>query len=132
MNEDQIRRGSTQSAFDSEHSGMYVGQFALIGIIVGFAHDSGLMPELIPFIQKDWSPVAVGIATFILSIILTLIPIVSIVFLTFITLFWGYVAFEICTEFDLGSGTQWSVAILVTLCAAGLNMSGFQWSKDLN
>ena len=95
MNEDQIRRGSTQSAFDSEHSGMYVGQFALIGIIVGFAHDSGL----IPFIQNDWSPVAVGIATFILSIILTFIPIVSIVFLTFITLFWGYVAFEICAEF---------------------------------
>ena len=128
MNEDQIRRGSTQSAVDSENSGMYVGQFALIGIIVGSAHDSGL----IPFIQKDWSPVAVRIATFILSIILTFIPIVSIVFLTFITLFWGYVAFEICAEFDLGSGTQWSVAILVTLCAAGLNMSGFQWSKDLN
>ncbi len=131
MNEDQIRRGNTQSAFDSEFSNMYVGQFALIGIIVGFAQNDGGLTELIPFIKKDWSPVAVGIATFILSCILTFIPIVSKVFLTFMTLFWGYVAFEICAEFDLGSGTQWSVTILVTLCALGINLSGFRWSEDL-
>jgi hypothetical protein len=44
MNEDKIRSGSTQSAFDSEYSGLYVGQFVLIGIIVGVAQDVGLIP----------------------------------------------------------------------------------------
>ena len=129
MSEDQIRRGNTQASFNEEMSGAYLGQFAVIALVAGFLQADGN----IPLIPRDWSYVMVGIIILVLCIVLSMIPIVSNIFLTLLTLMWGFIAFKMCIdEFDAGSGTSWTVAILVTLVAAGLNMSGMQWSKDID
>jgi|SaaInlStandDraft_7_1057024.scaffolds.fasta_scaffold192597_1 hypothetical protein len=129
MSEDEIRRANTQSTFDSEYSGAYIAQFVIIGLIAWYYQDGGY----ITFIPNDWSSVMVGIITVILCMVLSVIPIVSNIFLTLLTFSWGYIAFLTCSEtFDTSSGTSWAIATLVTLSAGGLNMSGMQWSKDIN
>jgi hypothetical protein len=127
MNEDQIRRGNTQASFNEEMSGPYLAQFAFLGLVAGIMQSMGN----IPFIPKDWSSWMIGIITLISSIILSMIPKVSQIFLILLTLMWGFIGFEMAGG-DVGSGTSWAFAILATIIAAGLNMSGMQWSKDIN
>ena len=128
MNEDKIRVGNTQSAFDTENSNMFTFQFFVLAVLAGVLQSDGQ----IPFIPSSWDPWVVGGVTFVFTIVLMVIPVIKNILAIGLTLGWGFFGYSLMKFFDASVGATWTVAIMLCLAGAGLNSSGMRWAEDVN
>jgi hypothetical protein len=127
MTEDKIRAGSTQSAFDTEMSNVFLFQFFTLAIIVGYQQSKGNMS----FIPSSWDPWVVGGVTLVGSMFLSFIPIIKNILAIALTLCWGFFGYSLMDIFDASEGAKWTVAIFLCLSGAGINLSGMRWTEDI-
>ena len=127
MGEKTVRQGNTQSAFDDQNSKLYMLQFIILAVLVGYWHSQGE----ISFIPSSWSPWVVGGVVFIGSMIVSFIPMVGNLLAIGFTICWGLFGYSLMESFDAGDGAKWTVTVILGMVGGGLNLSGMRWSQDI-
>ena len=127
MDENDIRKGNTQSSFDTEQSNLFMFQFLALAVAAGYQQSS----DGIFFIPSSWSPWAVGGVTLIAGMVLSMIPIIKNITAIGFTLCWGFFGYSLMDAFDASAGATWTVAIILCLSGGGVNLSGMRWAEDI-
>ena len=127
MDEKTVRQGNTQSAFDDQNSNLYMLQFIILAVLVGYWHSQGE----ISFIPSSWSPWVVGGVVFIGSMIVSFIPMVGNLLAIGFAICWGLFGYSLMESFDAGDGAKWTVTVILGMVGGGLNLSGMRWSQDI-